>query len=129
MSGLWNGLKSKWESVKSWVGGLGSWIAGHKGPKSYDLRLLVPAGGWIMQGLSQGLTRQLPALRKTLANVTATVAGTQFEPLTAGTIGRTTTPTGGVSITVNTGVGDPHAIAREIQAVLYRYNRANGGRS
>jgi len=34
---------------------MGSWIASHKGPKEYDLKLLVPNGGWIMQGLMNGL--------------------------------------------------------------------------
>jgi TP901 family phage tail tape measure protein len=55
ISGLWDGLKSKFEDVQNWVGGIGSWIADHKGPKRYDLGLLVPNGGWIMQGLDKGL--------------------------------------------------------------------------
>lgn len=56
ISGLWDGLRGKFEDVKSWVGGIGDWIADHKGPKAYDLALLVPNGGWIMQGLNDGLS-------------------------------------------------------------------------
>ena len=55
ISGLFSGLTSGFEKVQDWVGGVGSWIADHKGPKAYDLKLLVPNGGWIMQGLSEGL--------------------------------------------------------------------------
>lgn len=55
ISGLLDGIREKFEDVKNFVGGIGSWIADHKGPKAYDLALLVPAGGWIMQGLDSGL--------------------------------------------------------------------------
>ena len=55
ISGLLAGLKGKFNEVKDWVGGVGTWIADHKGPKAYDLQLLVPNGSWIMQGLSEGL--------------------------------------------------------------------------
>lgn len=78
ITGLWNGLKEKWESVKTWVSGIGDWIADHKGPKAYDLALLVPAGGWIMQGLERGLERGIPGLRDTLGDVAQTVASTRF---------------------------------------------------
>lgn len=58
ISGLWEGMQSEFEKVKGWVSGIGSWIQEHKGPKAYDLRLLVPNGGWIMQGLGTGLERE-----------------------------------------------------------------------
>lgn len=69
ITGFWNGLKEKFEDVKDWVGGVGSWIADHKGPKAYDLQLLVPAGGWIMQGLRNSLEAEIPALENTLDKV------------------------------------------------------------
>jgi tape measure domain-containing protein len=58
IGGLWEGMKSAFETVKSWVSGIASWIQEHKGPKAYDLALLVPNGGWIMQGLGTGLERE-----------------------------------------------------------------------
>lgn len=58
INGLWDGMKSGFEKVKSWVGGIASWIQEHKGPKAYDLKLLIPNGGWIMQGLGTGLERE-----------------------------------------------------------------------
>lgn len=74
LQGFLDGLKRKWEEVKSFVGGIGDWIAAHKGPKAYDLRLLVPAGGWIMTGLNEGLLDGLAPLRNTLNLVSGTIA-------------------------------------------------------
>ena len=73
ISGLLNGLKEKFEDVKSWVGGIGSWIASHKGPKQYDLGLLVQNGEWIMAGLQEGLQRGLPPVEDTLSDITDSI--------------------------------------------------------
>lgn len=55
INGLLNGLKSAWQSVTSFVGGIGNWISAHKGPIEYDRQLLVPHGNAIMDGLHEGL--------------------------------------------------------------------------
>jgi hypothetical protein len=81
ISGFLSGLKAGFESVKSFVGGIGDWIAAHKGPRAYDLKLLVKNGGWIMQGLRAGIEGDLPALRRTLAGVAGVVAGTDMGAL------------------------------------------------
>lgn len=55
INGFLDGLKSAWDNVTGWIGGIGDWIAEHKGPEDYDKKLLVPAGNWIMEGLGKGL--------------------------------------------------------------------------
>lgn len=73
ITGLWDGLKEKWNEVTGWVGGLGDWIADHKGPKQYDLGLLVRNGEWIMQSLQTGLENAIPSLEGTLAGISDTI--------------------------------------------------------
>jgi len=70
INGFLNGLKSAFTQVQDWVGGIGNWIAEHKGPRAYDLRLLVPAGGWIMDGLQTGLRGAMPELERTMRDIT-----------------------------------------------------------
>lgn len=104
LEGFLNGLKGGFEDVQKFVGGIGQWIADHKGPKAYDLALLVPAGGWIMSGLRKGIESSLPELQKTLGGVSATIAG----GVNGGTVGLTGTATATTTQAVPAG-SDPGA--------------------
>lgn len=55
MDGFLGGLKSAWGAVTEFVGNIANWIATHKGPISYDRRLLIPAGEAIMGGFNTAL--------------------------------------------------------------------------
>lgn len=57
MQSFLSGLKSMWGAITSFVGGIASWIKAHKGPISYDRRLLIPAGKAIMSGFNNSLVR------------------------------------------------------------------------
>lgn len=121
IDGFLKGLKTAFENVKNFVGGIGSWIADHKGPRSYDLQLLTPAGGWIMTGLRTGIENEIPALRKTLANVTDEIqVGAQISAqATVGTAGAATSgaPGGGPLVAIeefNAGTAGAEEIAEEL---------------
>lgn len=66
MNSLLGGLKKAWESVKSFVSGIGKWIKDHKGPISVDRRLLIPAGHAIMNGLGNGLVDGFSDVQKSV---------------------------------------------------------------
>ena len=56
MNGLLNGILRGWRPVQKFISGVAGWIYDHKGPVSYDKKLLVEAGNSIMLGLNNGLT-------------------------------------------------------------------------
>lgn len=74
MDSFLNGLKSAWEAVKSFVGGIGSWIKAHKGPIRVDRKLLIPAGIAIMTGFNKGLQNQFETVKKGVSNMAGAVS-------------------------------------------------------
>ncbi|MCF2622944.1 tape measure protein [Ligilactobacillus salivarius] len=74
MDSFLNGLKSAWETVKSFVGGIGSWIKAHKGPIRVDRKLLIPAGVAIMTGFNKGLQDQFETVKKGVSNMAGAVS-------------------------------------------------------
>ena len=66
ISGFLNGIKSAFEGVKNFVGGIANWIAEHKGPISFDRRLLIPHGNAIMDSLQEGLQLGFKGVKTTV---------------------------------------------------------------
>lgn len=81
MNGFLGGLQSAYGKVKSFVGGIASWIKEHKGPISYDRRLLIPAGNAIMTGLNAGLVEQFKTVQHNVGNMASAIADTASNAL------------------------------------------------
>lgn len=69
MEGFLNGLKSLWSDITNFIGDIAEWIREHKGPLSYDRKLLIPAGKAIMEGLDEGLHERFQGVKTTVSNM------------------------------------------------------------
>lgn len=69
INGFLDGLQSGFENVKDFVGGIADWIEDHKGPISYDKKLLIPAGKSIMAGLNRGLNDHFKNVQKNISSM------------------------------------------------------------
>ncbi|HCT97991.1 MAG TPA: phage tail protein [Aerococcus urinaeequi] len=69
MNSFLGGLKRAWEGVKNFVGGMADWIKEHKGPISYDRKLLIPAGKAIMQGFNDSLMDNFKTVKSNISGV------------------------------------------------------------
>ena len=74
LDGFLGGLKSAWDSVTDFVGGIAGWIADHKGPIEYDRKLLIPAGNAIMQGLDRGLQDRFKDVKKSVGGMAGEIS-------------------------------------------------------
>ena len=93
MNGFLGGLKSAWGAVKHFVKGIAGWIKRHKGPISYDKKLLIPAGNAIMSGLNGGLVSGFENVKSTVLGMSSTIADTlTCNPVAAITANRNVDP-------------------------------------
>lgn len=84
LSGLLDGLLSKWHAVTNFIGGIAGWIGSHKGPIEVDAVLLKPHGRAIMSGLVGGLQDGMPGLTSQLARTTGAIANTRIPAIAGG---------------------------------------------
>ncbi|MDV8935956.1 tape measure protein [Leuconostoc sp.] len=76
MNSFLGGLRSAWGGVKNFVSGIAGWIKKHKGPISYDRKLLIPAGSAIMTGLNAGLADNFKAVQKNVSGMAGSILDT-----------------------------------------------------
>lgn len=81
IDGFLGGLKSAYEDVKEFVGGIAGWFVKNKGPISYDKKLLIPAGEAIMAGLDKGLQSNFDKIKNTIYGLTEMIEDTFSERL------------------------------------------------
>ena len=74
LDGFLGGLKSAWDSVTDFVGGIAGWIRDHKGPIEYDRKLLIPAGNAIMKGLDRGLQDRFKDVKKSVGGMAGEIS-------------------------------------------------------
>ena len=111
MNGFLHGLKSAWGAVKHFVKGIAGWIKRHKGPISYDKKLLVPAGNAIMAGLNGGLVNGFENVKSTVLGMSSTIADTlTCNPVatlaTSGNVETGTAPGGATPVVINLTLGN-----------------------
>ena len=89
LQSLWDGMKHIWKKVQDFVGGIGNWIRDHKGPISYDRKLLIPAGNAIMTGLNAGLVDNFKTVQKNVSGMAGSIldAATSVGNLATNAIG------------------------------------------
>lgn len=122
ISGFLNGLKSMWSNVTGWISGIGDWIKAHKGPISYDRRLLVPAGQAIMTGFAQGLNNGFDSSVETAISRANRRLATMPLNVAAATTGDRPAVTNNWNVEINGEVIDKDGTAKAIKRLLADYD-------
>ena len=124
IDGFLRGLKSAWDGVTGFVGGIADWITSHKGPISYDRRLLIPHGKAIMAGFAQGLETGFQGkVRTAIASVNTSLASTSMSAMLNGTRAGLagTTVVNNYEVHIDGTVVDPDGTAKAIRKLLADY--------
>lgn len=121
MNSFFRGLKTGWTKITGFVSGIASWIKDHKGPISYDKKLLIPAGRAIMNGFDGGLTAGFKKVQSNVSGMGVTVAGavSNFQSPNFGVGGVNTSNNTTLNLTINAS-GDGTTIGNEVVKVLRR---------
>lgn len=121
ISGFLNGLKSMWSNVTGWISGIGDWIKAHKGPISYDRRLLIPAGQAIMTGFAKGLNNGFDnSVETAISRANRRLAAM---PLNLSAQGNTATPVVNTwNVEINGEIIDKDGTAKAIKRLLTDYD-------
>lgn len=122
ISGFLNGLKSMWSNVTGWISGIGDWIKAHKGPVSYDRRLLIPAGQAIMTGFAQGLNNGFDSSVETAISRANRRLATMPLNVAAATTGDRPAVTNNWNVEINGEVIDKDGTAKAIRRLLADYD-------
>lgn len=69
MSGFLSGIRAGFGPVQHFVSGIAGWVKAHKGPISYDARLLIPAGNAMMNGLNSGLMNSFSTVQHNVSGM------------------------------------------------------------
>lgn len=73
INGFLRGLKAAFGAVKSFVGGIAGWIKSHKGPISYDRKLLIPAGNAIIGGLNKSMINSFKDVKSNVLSMASDI--------------------------------------------------------
>ena len=133
ISGLWNGLKAKFEEVKAWFSGVAGWFSSKFAIRNEihsPSRLFRRFGGWMMQGLQMGIdggaSRPLNAIGSVASDLqqrfsdntsslAASMAANSAE-LSAARQG--TAAAGGITVHFSPTINAPGGDAGQIQAAM-----------
>lgn len=118
---LLDGMLAVWSSVKGFVSKIAGWIKDHKGPLSYDAKLLVPAGNAIMSGLNAGLMNGFAQVQSNVSSMAGQIqaAVTQAQTSYASGFGNlqgtiNSTVGGQVGLSVGTQPTETNRLLRQI---------------
>lgn len=116
VKGLKDGIENAIKGVFDFVGGIGDTIASLKGPKPYDLRLLIPNGQWIMQSLSTGLEKGMDGVRDTLGDITAGISDFGFSGAMDAALASVETGVSAINDAINGGMEQARTVAFDARA-------------